>query len=90
MLLRIWFLEVAYSAAVKQPGKKKNSESKKHILGTTARRTDAFIGMMEQKRDVEILARTSVKPYMDSDFSGPLLEGVTVLDCLREQNIDGH
>ena len=39
---------------------------------------------------MEILARTSVKPYMDSDFGGPLLEGVTVLDRLREQDTDGH
>ena len=45
--------------------------------------------MMEQKRDIEILAKSSVKPYMDSDFGGPFKEGVTVVEHLRALDLEG-
>ena len=82
-------MEVYLAAAKHHWYREKNGESKSHILGTTARRGDAFIEMMEQKRDIEILAKNSVKPYMDSDFGGPFKEGVTVVEHLRALDLEG-
>ena len=45
--------------------------------------------VMEQKRDIKTLAKSSVKPYMDSDFGGPFKEGVTVVEHLRALDLEG-
>ena len=45
--------------------------------------------MMEQKRDIEILAKSSVKPYKDSDFGGPFKEGITVVEHLQALDLEG-
>ena len=48
--------------------------------------------VMEQKRGIKTLAKSSVKPYMDSDFGGPLKEGVmiTVVEHLWALDLEGN